>query len=64
MPLHVAAQRFARSHPAITGLIIGSVKPAEADDNRAIWDAQIPAQLWADIRAAGLVEAGAPMPNR
>ena len=62
IPLHVAAQHFARSHPAITGLIIGSVQPSEADDNRAIWDAEIPSQLWADIRAAGLVEAGAPMP--
>lgn len=63
VPLHVTAQHFARSHPAISGLIIGSVVPSEADDNRAIWDAEIPAQLWADIRAAGLVEAGAPMPD-
>lgn len=63
VPLHVAAQRFARSHPAISGLIIGSVKPGEADDNRAIWDAQIPAQMWAEIRAEGLVEAGAPLPG-
>lgn len=63
VPLHVVAQRFARSHPAISGLIIGSVKPSEADDNRAIWDAEIPAQLWADIRSAGLVEAGAPLPG-
>jgi len=62
VPLHVVAQHFARSHPAITGLVIGSVKPSEAEDNRAIWDAEIPSQLWADIRAAGLVEAGAPMP--
>ena len=63
VPLHVAAQHFAKAHPAITGLIIGSVKPSEADDNRSIWDAEIPAQLWADIRAEGLVEAGAPMPE-
>ena len=61
VPLHVAAQHFARSHPAISALIIGSVAPSEADDNRAIWDAEIPAQMWADIREAGLVEAGAPM---
>jgi len=63
VPLHVAAQHFARSHPAISGLIIGTVAPSEADDNRAIWDTEIPSQLWADIRAAGLVEAGAPMPG-
>jgi D-threo-aldose 1-dehydrogenase len=62
VPLHVAAYHFARSHPAITGLIIGSVNPSEAEDNRAIWDVEIPAQLWADIRAVGLVEADAPMP--
>ncbi len=63
VPLHVAAQHFARSHPAISALIIGSIKPGEADDNRAVWDAEIPAQLWADIRAAGLVESGAPLPG-
>ncbi len=63
VPLHVAAQHFARSHPAITGLIIGTLQPSEADDNRDIWHAEIPAQMWADIRAAGLVEAGAPMPG-
>lgn len=63
VPLHVAAQHFARAHPAITGLIIGSVKPSEAADNRAIWDAQIPAAMWADIRAEGLVEPGAPLPG-
>jgi len=62
VPLHVAAYQFARNHPAITGLIIGSVNPSEAKDNRAIWDAEIPAQLWVDIRAAGLVEAGSPLP--
>lgn len=63
VPLHVAAQHFARAHPAITSLIIGSVQPGEADDNRTVWDAEIPAQLWADIRAEGLVEPGAPLPG-
>lgn len=63
VPLHVVAQRFARSHPAITGLIIGTVQPSEADDNRDIWHAEVPAAVWADIRAEGLVEANAPMPG-
>jgi len=63
VPLHVVAQHFARSHPAITALIIGLVQPSEAEDNRAVWDAPIPAALWSDIRAAGLVEEGAPMPE-
>lgn len=63
VPLHVAAQHFARAHPAVASLIIGSVKAEEADDNRTIWDADIPAGLWQDLRAAELIAPAAPLPG-
>lgn len=62
MPLRVAAQHFARAHPAVSALIIGSATPAEVDDNRAIWDWGAPAGLWSDLRDAGLLHPDAPTP--
>lgn len=63
VPLHVAAQHFARAHPAVTALIIGSVSAEEAEDNRRIWDMQVPPALWEDLRAAGLIDPRAPVPT-
>lgn len=62
VPLRTAAIQFAAAHPAITSLIIGSVSVAEAADNREMWTADLPAALWADLRDAGLIEPGAPVP--
>ncbi len=63
VPLHVAAQHFARAHPAVTGLIVGSVSPEEAEDNRRIWDLELPPALWQDLREAGLIDPRAPVPE-
>jgi D-threo-aldose 1-dehydrogenase len=62
IPLRVAAMHFAAAHPAITSLIIGSVSVAEAADNRQTWETAIPAALWQDLRAAGLIDPNAPVP--
>lgn len=63
VPLHVAAQHFARAHPAIASLVIGSATTAEANDNRAIWDVETPAAMWQEMHDSGLIEAGAPLPG-
>ena len=60
--LNVAALHFARAHPTITSLVVGSVKPAEVEANVAALASSIPAELWQDLRAAGLIEANAPTP--
>lgn len=57
VPLHVAAQHFARAHPAVSSLIIGSANAAEADDNRASWDMETPASMWQELYNAGLLAA-------
>jgi D-threo-aldose 1-dehydrogenase len=62
VPLRIAAMHFARAHPAVTALIIGSISRAEAQDNRDAWNAHVPDALWHDLREEGLVEAGAPLP--
>lgn len=63
VPLRVAAVHFAAAHPAITSLVLGSLSRAEAEDNRRIWETEIPAALWQDLRDAGLIEASAPTPG-
>ena len=62
-PLHVAAQHFARAHPAIASIVIGSATTDEADENRAIWDAEAPAAMWQELHDSGLIEARAPLPS-
>ena len=62
VPLHVAALHFAGAHPAIASLVIGSATSAEADDNRAIWDVDVPAAMWQELQDSGLIAASAPLP--
>ena len=62
VPLHVAALHFAGGHPAIASLVIGSATSAEADDNRAIWDVEVPAAMWEELQDSGLIAATAPLP--
>lgn len=62
VPLRVVAMHFAAAHPAVTSLIIGSVSKAEAEDNLQIWQQEVPAELWADLRAEELIEPEAPTP--
>lgn len=62
VPLHVAALHFAGGHPAIASLVIGSATSAEADDNRAIWDVDVPAAMWQELKDSRLIAASAPLP--
>ena len=63
VPLQVAALHFARSHPAIASVVIGSANSAEAEKNRAIWDVETPAAMWQELHDSGLIEARAPLPG-
>jgi D-threo-aldose 1-dehydrogenase len=62
VPLHVAAVRFAAAHPAVCSLVLGAVAPAEVNANVAALSTPVPAELWHELREAGLIEAGAPLP--
>jgi D-threo-aldose 1-dehydrogenase len=58
-----AALRFPLGHPAIVSVIPGGQKPAEVARNAAMIGAKIPAALWRDLKAAGLMRADAPTPR-
>ena len=55
-----AALRFPLAHPSVVSLIPGGQRVAEVESNRAILDVDIPAALWADLKAEGLVRQDAP----
>ncbi len=63
VPVRAAAIQFPLAHPAVTGLIAGVRTPAHLDDYPAGLRLQIPVDLWADLRAQGLLPAEAPTPG-
>ena len=62
VPVRAAAIQFPLAHPAVSGLIAGVRTPAHLDDYPASLRMEIPAALWADLRADGLIAADAPTP--
>ena len=57
-----AAIQFPLAHPAVTGLIAGVRTPEHLDDYPAGMRQEIPRVLWAELKAEGLIAAGAPTP--
>lgn len=57
-----AALRFPLAHPAVVAIAFGAVTPDEVHKNIAAQSKPIPPALWADLEAAGLLRADAPVP--
>ena len=62
VPLRRAALAFAAAHPAVISLVIGAVKPEEVRANAAEMSASVPAALWSELKAEGLLAEEAPTP--
>lgn len=62
VPLRRAALHFPLGHPAVASLVMGAVSPAEVADQIAELSAPVPAALWADLKAQGLLGAEIPVP--
>lgn len=60
--LPAVALRFCLAHPAVAAVIPGSARPEEVTGTLAAYRAELPAALWTDLRAEGLIDAGAPVP--
>ncbi|MBV1703897.1 MAG: aldo/keto reductase, partial [Hyphomicrobiales bacterium] len=58
-----AALRFALAHPAVCSVAVGVQSPAECAKAAAATAAAIPAALWRDLKAEGLLRADAPVPR-
>ena len=57
-----AAIRFPLGHPAISSVVVGAVSAAEVSRNVESMAKPIPAGLWSDLKAEGLLRADAPTP--
>lgn len=63
VPLKRAALHFALGHPAVASLVMGAVSPAEVEDQIAELGRPVPAGLWTDLKAQGLLGAAVPVPQ-
>ena len=62
VPIAAAALQFGISHPAMVSVIPGAKSPQEVAMTVATLEVAIPAALWVDLRAAGLLRDDAPVP--
>jgi D-threo-aldose 1-dehydrogenase len=62
VPLAAAALQFPLAHPAVASVIPGPVSPAQVLSNVQAVRHPIPADLWRDLKAVGLVREDAPTP--
>ena len=63
VPLKAAAIQFPAAHPLVAAVLTGSRRDTELSENVALFDLPIPAELWDDLRAAGLLDERAPVPS-
>ena len=57
-----AALRFPLGHPAVACVVLGAVSPGEVARNVASLKKPIPAALWGNLKAEGLLAADVPTP--
>lgn len=63
VPLAAAALQFPLGHEAVKSMIPGAISADEVKRNVALMAHDIPADLWAELRAEGLLDEKAPVPG-
>jgi D-threo-aldose 1-dehydrogenase len=58
-----AALQFVLAHPIVVSVIPGGQSHQEVEQNAAMLTRPIPAALWRDLKAKGLVNPKAPTPD-
>lgn len=64
VPLPAAAIQFAAAHPAVASVCIGSRTREQQADTTRYLEMDIPAELWLQLRAEGLIREDAPTPRQ
>ncbi len=62
VPLPAAAIQFPLSHPNVAAIIPGALKPEYIHANIKNYQHRIPSDLWAELKAEGLLRKDAPTP--
>lgn len=63
VPLAAAALQFPLGHPNVASVIPGASRPAQVERNVAAFRHPIPGDLWAELKAEGLLCEDAPVPS-
>jgi D-threo-aldose 1-dehydrogenase len=63
VPIAAAALQFPLGHEAVKTMIPGAISPDEVTQNVALMAHDIPGDLWAELRAEGLLKEDAPVPG-
>lgn len=61
--MKAAGLQFSLAHPAVAAVIPGASQPSRIAEDRAALQEQVPADFWRELRAAGLVDPAAPLPQ-
>ena len=62
VPLAAAALQFPLAHPIVASVIPGLDSPERVAQTVSLYRHVIPAQLWRDLKAQGLLRGDAPTP--
>jgi D-threo-aldose 1-dehydrogenase len=62
VPLLAAALQFPLGHPAVSSVLVGARSAQEISDNATAFTTPVPDAVWADLRTAGLIGDGIPVP--
>jgi D-threo-aldose 1-dehydrogenase len=54
--------QFPLGHPAVATVCLGARSAAQVERNAALFDAEIPAAVWDELKAEGLLREEAPTP--
>ncbi|CAD6529944.1 aldo/keto reductase [Paraburkholderia sabiae] len=60
--IRAVALQFSLAHPAVAGVIPGASRPERIAENRALAAQPLPAELWRELKSAGVISQHAPTP--
>lgn len=61
--LAAAALQFPLGHPAVASVVVGARSVSEVEDNARAFTTPVPDDVWAQLRSAGLLDDGIPVPS-
>ena len=64
VPIAAAALQFVMGHPVVSAVIPGAASAAQVERNVVTFRHPIPADLWAELKAEGLLREDAPVPAK
>ena len=64
VPLQAAAVQFPLGHPAVACVLVGCRSAAEVEEDAGLFELELPAGLWDELRAERLLPADVPVPSR